>query len=91
MGGVMFLPCCSTWGQTMVEVMKIMVTSFKRSQAGTAAPSAANPAAGHRQPTPLTQPTADPDSSGDTQTQFCLGLCGVSLTLTLTLSPNPNP
>ena len=25
-----------TWGQTMVEVMKIMVTSFKRSHAGTA-------------------------------------------------------
>ena len=41
-----------TWGQTMVEVMKIMVTSFKRSHARTAA-LIANPAAGHRQPTPL--------------------------------------
>ena len=31
----------------MVEIMKIMVTSFKRSHAGTAARSAPNPAAGH--------------------------------------------
>ena len=36
----------------MVEVMKIMATSFKRSHAGTAAP---NPEAGHRQPMPLTE------------------------------------
>ena len=42
-----------TWGQTMVEVMKIMVTSFKRSHAGTAALSTPTPAAGHCQPTPL--------------------------------------
>ena len=41
-----------TWGQTVVEVMKIMVTSFRRSHAGTAALSAPSPAAGHRQPTP---------------------------------------
>ena len=37
-----------TWGQTMVEVMKIMATSFNRSHACTAALSAPNPAAGHR-------------------------------------------
>ena len=37
----------------MVAVMKIMVTSFKRSHAHTAALSAPDPAAGHRQPTPL--------------------------------------
>ena len=36
----------------MVEVMKIMVTSFKRSHTRTAAPSAPNPAAGHHCPTP---------------------------------------
>ena len=36
----------------MVEVMKIMATSFKRSHAHTAALSAPSPAAGHRQPTP---------------------------------------
>ena len=35
----------------MVEVTKIMVTSFKRSHAGTATLSAPNPAAGHCQPT----------------------------------------
>ena len=45
-------PCCLTWGQTMVEVMKIMVTSFKRSHARTAALSAPDSAAGHRWPTP---------------------------------------
>ena len=31
MGGAVFTPCCLTWGQTTVEVMKIMVTSFKSS------------------------------------------------------------
>ena len=31
MGGAAFPPCCLTWGQTMVEVMKIMDTSLKRS------------------------------------------------------------
>ena len=41
-----------TLGQTVVEVMKIMVTSFKRSHAGTATLSASDPAAGHRHPTP---------------------------------------
>ena len=44
----------STWGQTMVEVMKIMVTSFERSHACTTATlSAPNPAAGHHWTTPL--------------------------------------
>ena len=37
----------------MVEVMKIMATSFKMSHAGTAALSASDPAAGYHQPTPL--------------------------------------
>ena len=40
------------WGQTMVEIMKIMAASFKRSQACTATLSAPNPAAGHHQPLP---------------------------------------
>ena len=38
-----------TWGQTMVEVMKIMVTSFRRSHACTVTLTAPNPAAGHCQ------------------------------------------
>ena len=38
--------------QTMVEVMKIMVTSFRRSHACTATLTASNPAAGHHQTTP---------------------------------------
>ena len=42
-----------TWGQTMVEVMKIMATSFKSFHACTAALSAPDSAAGHHQPTPL--------------------------------------
>ena len=37
----------------MVEVMKIMETSFKRSHASTATLSDPSPAAGHHQPTPL--------------------------------------
>ena len=37
----------------MVEVMKIMATSFKRSHAGTATLSAPDPAAGHHRPTLL--------------------------------------
>ena len=36
----------------MVEVMKIVVTSFRRSHASTATLSAPNPAAGHQRPTP---------------------------------------
>ena len=53
MGGAVFPPCYLAWGQTMVEVTKIMATSFKRSHAHTAALSAPNPAAGHSWPTPL--------------------------------------
>ena len=52
MGGAVFPPCYLP-GQIMVEVMKIMVTSFRRSHAGIAALSASSPAAGHRQPTTL--------------------------------------
>ena len=36
-----------TWSHTVVEVMNIMETSFKRSHACTVALSAPNPAAGH--------------------------------------------
>ena len=53
MGGAVFPPCCLTWDWTVVEVMKIMVPSFKRSHAHTAILSAPNPAAGHCWPTPL--------------------------------------
>ena len=42
-----------TWGQTMVEVMKILVISLKRSHACTATVRAPNPAGGHDWPTPL--------------------------------------
>ena len=42
-----------TWGQTTVEVMKIMATSFKRSHACTATLTAPKPAAGQHRPPPL--------------------------------------
>ena len=44
-----------TWDQTMVEVMKIMATSFKRTHACTATLSAPNPAAGPHQPRALSE------------------------------------
>ena len=51
--------------QTMIELMKIMATSFKRFHVNTASLSAPNPAAGHRQPMPL------PDTPGPSRA--CLG------------------
>ena len=48
-----FPPCYLTWGQTMVEVMKMMAASFKGSHTRTAMLSAPDPAADHRQPMPL--------------------------------------
>ena len=48
----MFPPCFLTLDQTMVEVRKIMATSFKRSHECTAALSAPDPAAGHHPPMP---------------------------------------
>ena len=45
----------------MVEVMKIMATSFKRSHAHTATLSALNPPAGHLRPMPL------PETPGHSQ------------------------
>ena len=65
-----------TWDQTMVEVMKVMVTSFKRSHAHTAALSAPDPAAGHRWPTP------PPETPGHS-----LASLGQSLVGSLLLSP----
>ena len=52
-----------TWGQTMVEVMKIMVTSLKRSRACTATISAPRPAAGHHRPTPPPETPRHPQAS----------------------------
>ena len=60
----------------MVEVMKVMVTSFKRSHAHTATLSAPNPAAGHHRPTP------PPETPGHSQASL-----GQSLEGSLLLSP----
>ena len=62
-----------TWGQTMVEVMKIMVTSLKRSHACTTTVLAPNPAAGHFQPTP------SPETLGHPQASLLWGHCSFLL------------
>ena len=54
----------------MVEIMKIMATSFKRSHVGTAAVSASDPEAGHCRPTPLPE---TPGYSGAHLGQFLVG------------------
>ena len=60
----------------MGEVMKIMVTSFKRPHACTAILSAPDPAAGHHRPTP------PPETLGHSQASL-----GQSLVGSLLLSP----
>ena len=47
----------------MVQVMKIMATSFKRSHASTATLTALNPAAGHHRPTPLLETPGNSQAS----------------------------
>ena len=57
----------------MVEVMKMMKTSFRRSHAHTAILSASSPAAGHHQPTPL------PETPGHSQASLGQSLVGLLL------------
>ena len=71
-----FPPYCLTWDQTIVGVMKIMATSFKRSCASTVVFSAPDPATGHCRPTP------PPETPGHSQ-----ALLGQSLAESLLLSP----
>ena len=61
------LSLMSTWGQTMVEVMKLTMTAFKRSHACAVILSAPNPTAGHHQPMPLPE-------TPDTQRQVWISL-----------------
>ena len=63
-----FPSCFLTWGQTMVEVMKIMVASFKRSHAFTAAFSAPKAAAGRHWALPL------PETPGHSRGTLGLGV-----------------
>ena len=76
MSGAVFPPRCLTWGQTMVGVMQIMATSFKRTCGHTIVFSAPDPAAGHCRPTPLLE---TPRHSQASLTEFLVG--------TLFLSP----
>ena len=64
------------WGQTMKEVMKVMVTSFKRFHACTATLSAPNPAAGHHRRTP---PVETPGHSQASLGQSLVGWLLLSL------------
>ena len=59
----------------MVEVMKIVVTSFKRSHAHTAKLSAFDPAAGHCRPMPPSE------THGHSQTSLVQSLVGTLLLL----------
>ena len=65
MGWALFPPCCFAWNQTMVEVMKIMATSFRKSHAYTAALCVPNPVAGPRQPIPLLETPGHSQASLD--------------------------
>ena len=65
-----------TWGQTMVEVMKIMVIPLKRSHIYTATLSAPNPAAGHHWPRP---PLETPGQSQASPGQSLVGSLLLSL------------
>ena len=60
----------------MVEIMKKMVTTFKRSHAHTVPFSAPDPVAGHHRPTPLLETPGHPPAS-----------LGQSLVGSLLLSP----
>ena len=60
----------------MVEVMKIVVTSLKRSHAYTAVLGAPNPAAGHHQPTP---PPGTPGHSQASWVSLLRGHCSFIL------------
>ena len=64
----MFPPGGLASGQTVVEIMKIMATSFKRFHALTATLSAPNPAAGHHRPTP------PPETPGHSQASLAQSL-----------------
>ena len=63
-------------GQTMVEIMKIMVTSFKRSHACTATLTASNHTADHPRPTP---PLETPGHSQQVWVSLLWGHCSFIL------------
>ena len=65
-----FPPSYMTWGQIMVEVLKVMATSSKRPYAGTVAFSVPNPEAGHHRPMPL------PDTPGHSWASLGQSLVG---------------
>ena len=70
MSGALFHPCCLIWNKTVVEVMKIMATSFKMPYAYTAALSPSAPAASHCWPTP------PPETPGHSQASLSQSLVG---------------
>ena len=73
MGKAVFPPCCLAWGQTMVGVMVVIMTSFKMTYAHTLSFSASDPPAGNCWPMP---PLETP---GHTQTSLAQSLVGTLL------------
>ena len=84
--GCVLVPCYLTWGQTTVEVMKIMVTSFKRSHANTGTLSAPSPVTGHCWPIPPPE-TLGYSQVGLGQSLSLFFFLGQSLVGSLLLSP----
>ena len=72
----------------MVEVMKMMVTSFKRPQACSAAPSAPTPVAGHCRPTAQLE-TLEPSVSFGVTAPFSWVLMCTSFVCSLQESVSP--
>ena len=76
MGWAVFPPHCLAWGQTVVGLLVVMVTSFKKTYAHTVLFSGSDPTAGHCQPMLL------PETPGPSHASLVQSLMG-----TLLLSP----
>ena len=69
MGRAVFPPCCLTWGQTMVKVMKIMVqfSSFQFSRSAVSSSLRPHESQHARPPCPSPTPRVCPDSHPSSQ------------------------
>ena len=82
-----FPSCYLTWGQTIVDVVKIMVTSFKRSHACIFRLRDPNPAAGHCWPPSLpVTPGSSWASLGQSFWGYCSFLLGLAAYKVLSVS-----
>ena len=85
MGVAVFRPCCLNWGLTMVWIMKVIGTFFKRTWASTLVSSAHHPDASHSWTMPL------PETPGHSQVWLSWTLTSLAQsavgTLILLLAP----